>query len=110
VRFLDGFRDEPQAVIGPYIGISKNPNCITRQISCEIMEGVWSDSKTFKLIDLFEHVVYTMYSQTITITEQEKGCYYANCSCARYNRCIYKFECDYAHGRLYAHGGPYEQG
>jgi len=36
------------------------------------MDGVWSDSKTFKLIDLFEHVVYTMYSETITITEQEK--------------------------------------
>jgi len=36
------------------VGISKNPNCITRQISCEIMEGVWSDSKTFKLIALFE--------------------------------------------------------
>jgi len=21
-----------------------------------------------------------------------------------------KFECNYAHGQLYAHGGPYEQG
>jgi len=29
------------------------------------MEGVWSDSKTFKLIELFKQcIVYTMYSRT----------------------------------------------
>jgi len=30
-----------------HVGISKNPNR-------EIMEGIWSDSKTFKLTELFE--------------------------------------------------------
>jgi len=67
------------------------------------MEGVWSDSKTFKLIDLFEHVVYTMYSQTMTDVIKQIA-HVLDITGA------YMFECDYAHGRPYAHGGPYEQG
>jgi len=73
------------------------------------MEGAWSDSKTFKLIDLFEHVVYTMYSQMITITEQEKRLSLSKLLVLDITG-AYKFECDYAHGRPYVHGGPYEQG
>jgi len=36
------------------------------------MEGIWSDSKTFKLIELFEQYD-CLYSRMIAITEQEKN-------------------------------------
>jgi len=50
-----------------------------------------------------------MYSQMITITEQEKRLSLSKLLVLDITG-AYKFECDYAHGRPYVHGGPYEQG
>jgi len=51
-----------------------------------------------------------MYSQTITITKQEKKVVIKQIAHVLDITGAYKFECDYAHGRPYAHGGPYERG
>jgi len=46
------------------------------------------------------------YSRMITITEQEKKAAIKEIAHVLDITGAYKFECDYAHGQPYAHGGP----
>jgi len=81
-------------------------NQSTRQISCEIMESVWSDCKTFKLIELFEQYdcLYNVQSNDYHHRTRKNAAikeiaHVLNITGA------YKFECDCAHGWPYAPGG-----
>jgi len=59
------------------------------------MEGVWSDSKTFKLIELFKQYdcQYDLTVETITVTEQEKKAVIKEIAHVLDITGAYKFEC-----------------
>jgi len=75
------------------------------------MESVQSDSKTFKLIELLEQYdcQYDVQSKRLRNRTRKKAAIKEIAHLLDITG-AFKFECDYAHGWPYAHGGLYEQG